>query len=333
MFRPSRVLLLGLLLTGCKKAGAPDAAVDIAQTEAASAAQTEAASAGGLADRADLPEEGVLVQLLSPGAEPRSELRFSPGVGPQGTLSMSMDMNLTMLMAGMEIPVQMPQMTFDMGVDVTEVQPNGDIIYAATVDSVTVAESELLPGAAIDELRSGLSALVGSVSTVRINDRGSTLSSEFTGAADAPPELQEQINTLNKQASNLSVPLPSEAVGVGGSWEVLSIASTNGVRVAQRTVVTLMAHDGGTAVFATTIEQVPADGTLQLPDLPPGAEVEVKRFDSSGTGTATNELDSLVPVVSSTELTLGMQMIVSTPEAPPQDFGMNMDMVVRTERK
>jgi hypothetical protein len=286
---------------------------------------------------ANLPAEGVLVRLVDPGAEPRESLRLTPVVGQREVVAVDMDMQMSMSMAGMALPAMaLPTQHFSMAVEVTGINPQGHIAYSAQVLNYSIDDSDLLPAEAMTSLRSTLSSLTGMTGAVEIDATGRTLSADFSLPDNAPAELQEQISQLQQQATALSMPMPTEAVGVGATWEVLKRTDANGIPVGERTEVTLSGRDGARLTLDSSVQQTVVGEMNGMQGLPPGARVDIARFDSGGSGQAVVELDHLVPASGKAGVDLDMSVNISLDEMPadmpPQGMEMRMSVQVQSRR-
>ena len=136
----------------------------------------------------------------------------------------------------------------------------------------------------------------------------------------------DQLQSMNDSLGNSSVPVPSEAIGTGAVWETLMRDQSNGMDLVQHTRAELVAWDGEDAVIKSTLTQVLADMSPEMPDMPPGAEVSISSFDSTGTGDIRMRSGYLNPVDSTSEVELSMNMNVKAE-------GQEMDMAMKTAIK
>jgi hypothetical protein len=74
-----------------------------------------------------------------------------------------------------------------------------------------------------------------------------------------------------------------------------------------------------------TLTQMLADMNPDLPDMPPGAEVEIKRFESSGSGSVRMRTGFINPVDATSTVHLEMQMNVKA-EGQEMDMDMTTDL-------
>lgn len=263
------------------------------------------ASAGASRPRGqDLKMEGypavgapAIVTVLSPGAEPRTRLRYTVANGYKDHMSMTMLMSMSMEMAGMGAmpPMQLPAMKMGADLGVTSVAASGDITYdlaftGFSVDNAPGVDPAMVAG--MQGLDADIKGLKGSST---ISDRGIVRSMNFDFSKVTNPTLKQTLDSVSGTLQSLSMPLPEEAVGVGARWEVRQGLASGGMQTFQKTVFELVALDGKAATLKMTTEATAPPQPFSSPALPPGADVHLQKFTSTGTGTMTVHLDALVP--------------------------------------
>ena len=105
---------------------------------------------------------------------------------------------------------------------------------------------------------------------------------------------------------------------------------SNGMDLVQHTRAELVQWDGGDAVIKSTLTQVLADMSPEMPDMPPGAEVSIANFESKGTGDIRMRSGYLNPVDSSSLVDLTMNMTV---KAEGQEMEMSMSTGIKASFK
>lgn len=250
----------------------------------------------------------AVVTLLSPGAEPRTRLRYTVANTYKGHMAINMALSMSMEMPGMAMPaMQMPLMKQSADVNVTNVTASGDISYniaftsfgvesAPGGDPAAAAMSQNL-AAVVKDLDADMKNLRGSGT---ISDRGITRSTNFDLSKVTNPQLKQMMDSVSNTVQSLSMPLPEEAVGVGARWEVRQSPAVGGVQMFQKTVLELVALDGKTATLKTTVEQTAPPQAMNNPAMPPGAEARIQKLTGTGSGTTTMHLDALVPTSEAT---------------------------------
>jgi hypothetical protein len=244
------------------------------------------------------------VTVLSPGAEPRTKLRYSVPNATKSHMSMNMLMSMSMEMAGMgAMPgMQMPLMKMGADLEVTNVAASGDITYnlaftGFSVDSTPGVDPAVV--AAMQGLDADIKALKGSST---ISDRGIARSVNFDFSKVTNPALKQTMDSVSSTLQNMSMPLPEDAVGVGARWEVRQSLAAGGMQTFQKTVFELVGLSDKTATLKTTTEVTAPPQAISNPAMPPGADVRLQKLSGTGTGTMTVHLDGLVPTSEGTML-------------------------------
>lgn len=258
------------------------------------------------------PGAPATVTLASPGAEPRTRLRYKVAAGTKETLTVTTGISLTMSMEGMAMPtMDMPQikLTADMGV--TGVAPNGDITYDVAFTSMT---AEAAPGmdpslaAMMQGASGGITALKGSIT---MSDRGVNRSATLDVDKVTDPNLRQTLSALSSSLESMSMPMPEEAIGVGAKWEVRQAIKAAGAQTFQRVECELVAVDGQGATIRVKSDQTAPPQGITNPALPPGSTVSIDKLAGTGTGTVAVRFSSLVPtseMMSSTSMAMAMDM-------------------------
>jgi len=253
------------------------------------------------------------VELVSAGSAPRRELRYSPKLGETERMTMTMQMSVTQSMNGQPMgSMEGPTTTMVMETTASKVLENGDIEYTSTITKLT-AEG----GPQAMQAQMALDPLVGTSGKGVMSARGISRSMSLDAPAGLPPQAQQQLESMEQQASQLGVPFPKEAVGAGAEWKVLSTISMGGISIAQVTNVSLVSvGEDGTITLRVKQEQSAEQQKLDPPQ--PGMEVEV--LSMKGTGEFQTEVaPSMLTPKSSTGTTQAqIEMQVESPQMTAQ---------------
>ena len=237
------------------------------------------------------------LDLLSPGAEPRQELRFRPVVNVQQQATMTMNVDMTVSLAGNPRPkTRVPATVMKIATTVTKIDPNGDIHYQFRYTDVDVKADSSLPPATLRQLRSQLEKIKGLKGTVVINDRGQTLAGNFAVPAEADRMTRQMIEQLSQSIDQFSAPVPPVAVGVGAKWRVTTAPTMSGVKLQQTATYELVKFQDGVATLNVAVTQQAAAQTIQSPELPQGSTLTLKSLSSSGQGQTAMRFDQLIPL-------------------------------------
>lgn len=319
-----RYLLL-LALAACAKTAPADASADASEPEESALARESVRPPPGLVDR--LPEHGILVRVIDPGAGPRQPLRLSPRPGEPITMRSVTSLEIAMGFGGRFLPkTAIPPMIMDMTVAVDAIDEDGTIRYAVELVSVGLGEEPDAPPEVGGSVLTDLEQLVGLTGQSTISATGRLLSSDFQLPAGAGEQTSAHLENMNRVLDGLASPLPEDPVGVGAQWESLSRVASGNLEVAQRVMTELVARDGDRLTLDVSVYQEPLSWTIEVPDMP-GVDVAISRFDSRGSGRVELDLGELVPIASSSRLETEMQMtmqIGGTEQITDQRLSMDL---------
>ncbi len=283
------LLAIGFAAAGCSSSTAV-AETDVAKTDVTETTAQAVETAG----------DGPIVELTDPGAEPRVELRFRLAEEP-GTVEMTQTQSLTQFIDGEEMTAtgEITSIT-EIGY---EIEASGDN-FKMTYDYLSLRAAEGTdPGVADAVARAG--ETLRSLQTVAIIDRrGFIVSSETTGVDALPAEMLALVQDLIDN-DQLTSPLPEEPVGVGAKWEIRTSLVLNGAPIDQVTVFEVVSIEGDIVTLSASGGQTVASGTIAMPGVPDGTDVEVLAWDVVIEGRSV--LDLTRPMPTSTIAVTGRQ--------------------------
>jgi hypothetical protein len=263
-----------------------------------------------------------IVTVLTPGAAPRTALRYQLAAGQKGVMDMVMTMGMTMNMAGQTIPVDLPPMRLSAALDVTSVATNGDITY-----NLAFTKMSLDPGGN-PQMEATFAASAAGITSVKgvatVSNRGVARSTKLDLSAVTDPNMKQTLSQMTTSIENLSMPLPEEAVGAGARWDVRYTLTNAGFVVFQRIEYELISVNGPEVALKVKLEQTAPPQPVVNPDMPPGVDSTLDKMSGSGTGTVTIRLDSIVPT-SSMDSTTSTAMNISM-GGQSQSMGMDMKL-------
>ena len=257
---------------------------------AGSSAQTPQLSMPGF----PAPGAPPAITVASTGAAPKKALRYAVPNGQKATMDLNIKMGMSMNMAGMAMPMDMPGMMMTAESVVTSVDPNGDITYSLAFTGLTfdaAADANPAIAAALQGAAANITSMKG---TTTISSRGVTKSAKMDVG---DPTMQQMLGQMTSTIENLSNPFPEEAVGVGAKWEVRQAVTAGGQTTFTKTEYEVVALDANTVTLKTKSEQSAPPQTVSNAALPAGAEMMLEKLAGTGTGTARISLNSLVPTV------------------------------------
>jgi len=253
----------------------------------------------------------AIVTLVSPGAAPRTALRYTIGGDYKAHMDMAMLIGMSMEMAGISAQtMQMPEMKLGADVGVRSVTPSGDVTFDFAYTSVTLDQTAGVDPS-LASLVQGMDADLKKVrGSATMNTRGATHGSSMDISNVSDPRLTQMLGSLATSLDSVTIPLPEEAVGAGARWESRQTIHSNGFQVYQKTLWELVAVEGKSVKLKTTVEQMAPPQPMNSPAMPAGADVSLSKFTGGGGGTVTLHLDGLVPT-SELNSTTNMTMSVN----------------------
>jgi len=248
---------------------------------------------------------GPKIDLLKAGNEPREPLRFAVAKGHAETLTMTLGMGVAMKVGGQSMAVpELPKLRLKMRIYVTDVRRGGDIAYEAVVHAAEVLpltqtkRERASQRQARQALETAAESLVGLSGTGVVSPQGLTRSVRFHVPATVAPEVKDFLDQIKQSAAQFSAPFPEEAVGVGAEWRVRTFLNSRGVRLTQIATYRLLRRDQRGASLLVKVTQLADKQRLSLPEMPPGAVVQLTELSGRGTGRVVIAPDRLGPVTS-----------------------------------
>ena len=107
--------------------------------------------------------------------------------------------------------------------------------------------------------------------------------------------------------TNAFLPLPKEPVGAGAKWKATNQVEAGGIRVTQVNEITLKSISGDNISVELAFNQSAPPQRIQVPELPPDAQVELTGMTGGGKGTMSVNLATLV-----TDSRIDLSMTVDT---------------------
>jgi len=269
------------------------------------------------------PAEPPEVTLLEAGKDAQV-LRLEPVAGT--TESMTMTMHMSMTMAGNPMgEMKMPAMVTSMSSTIGEV--TDDRIEATmNFDSIEIEPDSDGNPALAAELSKMLAGFEEFSASVEIDRRGAMLGGTVNMPQGLPPQLQDTMNQMQQSIGKIQVPLPEEAVGVGGKWTAVSVIEQNGMKLKQTATYEMKEREGNTVSLDVGIEQDVVNETFSPQ---PGVTATIDSYEGGGEGTLKLQLDKLTPTQSDTTIAISMKMKVAAGgQEQTQDISTKVRMVM-----
>ena len=232
--------------------------------------------------------------LLEPGAEPRKVLRFQPKAGDKQIVA------FTMKMAMDPSPLtNLPPITETTQITIKKVSANGDIDYERVITDVSVPAGSGPTAQVMEPMKAAFSKLKGLTTSGVMSSRGFSRRKE-TKSPKSNKVLPAIARLFQSQMSAgldiMAAPLPEEAIGAGGKWEVTPAEeSRDGVAKVVYEIVSIEENRVTAKITATVSasKQTPKDlaitgggsgeMTIDLGHIMPAKGNLVYRLEMSGT--------------------------------------------------
>jgi hypothetical protein len=249
----------------------------VVEKPAGGGATTNAAAA-----TAAVPTSARQVKLLEAGAEPRTALRLHPAPDDKQTLTMT----LKMAQGNMKLTLDST---------VKQVADNGSITYLLVVSDLDMSEKPgMAPGAA-ETVKGMLSAVKGMSGTGTVSSQGVSMGFKMQAASGTNPMLNLLADQMQGLLSELVLPLPEEAVGVGAKWQVKAPIKSQGITIDQTVTYELASLEGERLTLKDTTIQNAANQKIQNPVMP-AIKIDLTKLTGKGTAENTVDLTHLLPI-------------------------------------
>ena len=235
-----------------------------------------------------------IVRLLEPGTEPRKVLRLQPKAGDKKIVAFTMKMAMDPALV-----TNLPPITETTQITIKKVSANGDIDYERVITDVSVSAGSGPTTEVMETLKAAFSSLKGLTNSGVMSSRGFSRRTETKGPKSdkALPAIARLFQgQMNLGLDVIAAPLPEEAVGAGGKWEVkpaeesrdevvkavYEIVSIEEHRVTAKITVTVSGSKQTAKDFATT-GGGSGEMTIDLGHIMPAKGNLVYRMEMSGT--------------------------------------------------
>jgi hypothetical protein len=278
------------------------------------------------------PQKPPEVKLLSPGAEPRKELRLSPKAGDKQTMVMVMKTAMEMSVGGTaNPPVKLPAMRMTMEMSVKSVTPDGDIHYEFILnDAEVMDEPGVLPQVA-SAMKTALSSAKGMSGAGVMSNRGFNKGTTINVPPGADAQLRQLLEGMKDSFNQIAAPLPAEPVGNGAKWEVKMLLQQQGMQLEQTATYDLVSMKGAQVTAKSTVAQSAANQKITNPSMP-SLKMDLVKLQANGTGDVTFDLGRLVPPAATGDIHSEASMAMDM-GGQKQTMSMKMDVNVQVTGK
>jgi len=272
------------------------------------------------------------VKLIEAGAEPRKVLRLHPMPGDKETFTMTMKMAMDMKIGEMETPaMKLPTMKMTTDLTVKNVTPDGDISYDLVVTEASVAEEEGVMPQVAEAMKSSFAGLKGMSGSGTVTTRGFNKGTNIKLPASADPQTRQIMEQMKDTLGNLQAPVPEEAIGAGGKWEVKMPIKSQGMVIDQTAAYEVVSIEGDRVNAKTTITQNAASQKIENPAMP-GLKMDLIKMATQATGETTFDLKKIVAPNGTMDLHSDSSMAMDI-AGQKQTMTMKMDMKISIEGK
>jgi hypothetical protein len=253
-------------------------------------------------------------------------------VGDKQTVGLTMKMAMETKVGEMESQaVKMPAMELTMTVAVKDVSDSGEISYEIVMGDASVSDEPGVMPQVAEAMKAAFAGFKGMSGTGTMSARGISHGIEFKVPAGGDPQARQLMDQMKDSLSQLTTPLPEEAVGLGAKWEVKTPIKSQGMRMDQTTVSELASLEGERLTTKSTVTQHAASQKIQNPAMP-GLKMDLTKMAGQGTGERTVDLRKLLPIAGTGEVHSETSMVMNA-GGQKQAMTMKMDMDVRLETK
>lgn len=275
------------------------------------------------------------VELLSTGAEPKQQLRFTPPANAKQTVQMTMNMDMAMSVAGQpQQALDSPPIQVTMEAQVTNVDANGDVYANFSYTKADVIASANTPPQLVDALRSQIQNIIGLSGSLVIDNQGNTKQVDLNLPEELNPNTKQMVGQISASLKQLSSPVPAQPVGVGAKWQVPRSVTANGMTLDQTATYELVDLKDNVATMQVGIKQQAQPQKVNPPGLPPGASIDLKSLNSQGNGKVTRALNQMIPSSSTMSVRSDMEMTVKDANNQQETtMGMNSTIDFSLEAK
>lgn len=174
--------------------------------------------------------------------------------------------------------------------------PGGVITVPFTYGSFRLLPTSVGSSAQLKAIRAYLATFGGLSGEFTVSTTGAVLSSSVAIPPSANATVRTLLQQLSNQSSQLSVPLPTQAVGIGARWRATTHLSAVGVELSQTYEYTLVRHEGTRLTLEVGYTQTGARQPAAFPGLPAGVTAELTGWNITGTGTTVLDLSQVIAV-------------------------------------
>jgi hypothetical protein len=174
--------------------------------------------------------------------------------------------------------------------------PKGTIRIPYTYGNFQLLNTSVGDPQQLAAVRTSLAQYRGLSGEYAVSSTGQVLSNRFKIPSGVNSTLRSLLQQLSSQSDQLSVPLPTQAVGIGARWRGTTQLSAGGITARQTYEYTLRSREGGRLALDVTYTQTAPHQRVSAPGLSKGETVDVTNYLVTGTGTTGLDLSQVAPL-------------------------------------
>ncbi len=280
-----------------KDDGAPVTSAKSAEPVASAPTPVETASAASsVAPTAVTPPPAPksVIKIESNGKEPRRALRYAWKSAKESDAQLDLKMKMSLNIAGRSLATpELPTMRSVFHMSPQKVDDRGSMTYAFEVRSFDLLK-DAPASPLVASMKGELGKLVGLKGTSTVSERGVPESVELEVPANMTPQVQQLIESVRQQMSEIAVELPEEPIGKGAKWVKTAHLTLGGISMDQISTFTLTDLTGDRLQLDSAVVQIAPPQEVKQPGLPEGAKVSLQSLDTKGSNRGQYELSALV---------------------------------------
>lgn len=278
-------------------------------------------------DSTPVAADGALAPATVALEEPGSQFklwRFEPKAESR-TIELVMRSSLGLEMGGTKLPkMVMPPLRSTFESTLTEQDEQFRLGFKT--QSMEVLDDPQ----ANQEVAAGLRHIIAGVDDlegyVMLDERGLARRASFDVSKASSEQLEQSIQSMRQALTRLVVPLPEEAIGVGGKWSATVDDQWLGATVKQTTTYTVLSIEDDIISLSIDLDMSADAQDFDFPLAPEGQTIRLVSLRGNGTGHAKFRLDRYLPVEMITAMDTDLALSVSDARGQSQESSFQVEL-------
>jgi len=241
------------------------------------------------------PAPSPTVEVLAAGKAPLEPLRLAPA----GSASQRSAMTVTFAIQQSGVSsasVKPPPTKATVETTLQGVTPEGNLQVSFSYPSFEVLKGGDASKSSRRRIEQAFAGLKGLSGQLTLTPQGVLVDSALNVPPDLDPSVASLVTQLGDQLRTLAIPFPDAPVGVGARWRASTDLSLNGIQAHQVYEYTLKKRNGSKVELGVRGTQTADQQTVELPNAPQSAKLQVQSYKTTFRGQNSVELTSLLPV-------------------------------------